>query len=403
MANTLLTIAMITEEALMVLENNLTFTKQVDRQYDSKFGVSGAKIGTVLNIRLPVQYVYSQGQGLQLQDVTETSVPLVLTTQYQRSFIFSSQDLALSIDDFSKRFVKPAVASMANQIDGDGLQLYKSVYNVVGTPGSTPTDLQTYLNAKVKLANSACPMDDALAIVIDPQSEATLVNNLKGLFQQSSDIARQYADGTMGRSIGFKWSMDQNVASGNIGAWTGSTPTVTTAPANGATSIVTGGWATTTAVLNAGDVIYFAGVNSVNPQSRADTGQLQGFVVTTNVTSGGGGAATIPVSPAFNATGAFQNITALPAANAVITVYGASGQLTRNSLAFHEQAFTFACADLEMPTGVDMAARMDAKPLNVSLRLVRAYDINTDRFPTRLDLLGGWAAIRPQLACRIAS
>src|SRR5690349_16528081 len=127
MANTLLTIAMITEEALMVLENNLTFTKQVTREYDDKFGVAGAKIGTVLNIRLPVQYVYAQGQGLQLQDVTETSVPLTLTTQYQRSFIFSSQDLSLSIDDFSERFVHPAVANLANQIDSDGLQLYKQV------------------------------------------------------------------------------------------------------------------------------------------------------------------------------------------------------------------------------------------------------------------------------------
>src|ERR1035438_4958730 len=110
MANTLLTIAMITREALMVLENNLVFTKQVRRDYDDKFGVAGAKIGTVLNIRLPVQYVYTTGQGLQLQDVTEVSVPLSLSTQYQRSFIFSSADLALSIDDFSDRFVKPAVA-----------------------------------------------------------------------------------------------------------------------------------------------------------------------------------------------------------------------------------------------------------------------------------------------------
>jgi len=201
MANTLLTIAMITEEALMVLENNLTFTKQVTREYDDRFGVSGAKIGTVLNIRLPVQYVYSQGQGLILQDATETSVPLSLTTQYQRSFIFSSQDLALSIDDFSERFVHPAVANMANQIDGDGLALWSSVNQVVGTPGSAPTDLGVYLNSKEALANSACPMDETLALVIDPRSEAAIVNSLKGLFQDSTEVARQYKQGTMGRTM----------------------------------------------------------------------------------------------------------------------------------------------------------------------------------------------------------
>ena len=128
MANQLLTISMITREALRVLVNNLVFTNHVERQYDDQYGKVGAKIGNVLNIRKPPRFVRTDGQGLQLQDVTETSVPLVLTTQGQRSFVFSSQDLELSIDDFSKRFVKPAVASLANQVDYDGLQ---QVVNVI--------------------------------------------------------------------------------------------------------------------------------------------------------------------------------------------------------------------------------------------------------------------------------
>ena len=402
MANTLLTIAMIKREALMVLENNLVFTKQVRRDYDDKFGVAGAKIGTVLNIRLPVQYVYTTGQGLQLQDVTEVSVPLSLSTQYQRSFIFSSADLALSIDDFSDRFVKPAVANLANQIDGDGLALYKTIYNQVGTPGVVPNALLTYLNSRVKLANNACPMDDELALVINPQMEATIVDALKGLFNQTTEVSRQYRDGTMGRTIGYKWSMDQNVGTQTIGAWAGSTPTVTTAPLNGATTIVTGGWALSTAVLNTGDIVTFAGVDSVNPQSRADNNALQQFVVQ-GVTSGSGGAATLTFAPAMIVTGAQQNMTALPAANAVITVYGPSGQVTPQALAFHKQAFCFANADLEVPNVVDMNGRLSDKKLAISIRLVRAYDINTDRYPLRLDLLGGWATLRPQLACRIAS
>lgn len=401
MPNTLLTIAMITREASMILENNTVFLKFVTRSYDGQFAKTGAKIGTVLNVRLPIQSQYASGQGIVLQDAVETSVPIALNKQYQRAFEFTAADLTLSIDDFSERFIKPHVANLTNQIDGDGLALYKQVYNFVGTPGTVPNSLTSYLNARVALANSACPMDDALSVVVDPQMEATLVDNLKGLFNSTTEISQQYKSGTMGKSAGFKFSMDQNVGVQTIGAWTGSTPTVTTAPVNGATSIVTGGWATTTQVLNDGDIVYFAGVYQVNPQSKANVNKLQPFAVQGNVTSGGGGAATINFQPPMIVTGAQQNITALPAANAVITVYGGSGVITPQGLAFHKQAFCFATADLERAGMGDMDDRIENK--GVSMRLVRVYDINTDRKPCRIDVLGGWAVIRPQLACRIAS
>lgn len=401
MPNTLLTIAMITREALMVLENNVVFLKQVTRNYDDKFAITGAKIGTVLNLRLPIQSQYASGQGIVIQDAVETSVPIALNKQYQRAFEFSTADLSLSIDDFSERFVKPHVANLANQIDGDGLALYKKVWNVVGTPGTVPTDLGTYLDSRVKLANNAAPMDDELSLVLNPRMEATIVNNLKGLFNSTTEVARQYKEGTMGRTIGYKWSMDQNVGVQTIGTCTGS-PVVATAPASGATSIATTGWTASTNVLKDGDVIYFAGVDGVNPQSKADTGDLQGFVVVGDVTSGSGaGAATINFQPAMISTGAQQNVTALPAANAVITIYGASGKVTPQGLAFHKQAFCFATADLERAGMGDMDDRINNR--GVSMRLVRVYDINTDRKPCRIDVLGGWATIRPQLACRIAS
>ena len=138
MSNTLLTIGMITRETLRVLENELTFTRQINRSYDDQFAKAGAKIGNVLNVRLPVRFSYSQGQGLVLQDLTESSVPVTLNIQYQRSFAITSSDLALSVDDFRKRFIEKAMKSMANQIDSEGLKLYKTVNNEVGTPGTVP-------------------------------------------------------------------------------------------------------------------------------------------------------------------------------------------------------------------------------------------------------------------------
>ena len=401
MPNTLLTISDITVEALRILENNLRFTKFVRRDFDSKYGVEGAKIGDTLNVRKPVRYVNTTGQGLQLQDATETSVPLTLATQYQRAFAFTSKDLALSIDEFGNRFVKPALASMANQIDFDGLKLYQTVAGVVGTPGVVPNALSTYLAARVKLANNAAPMDDELSFVLDPNMEASIVDVLKGLFQSSTDIARQYKEGTMGSTIGFKWSMDQNVWNHTIGTYTG-VPLVNGATVSGATSLVTDGWTAAADNLNQGDVFTIAGVNLVNPQSRQSTGQLAQFVVTAGQTSSGGNM-TIPFSPAMVSSGPFQNIDALPANNAPLTIFGATATATHQGLAFHKDAFAFACADLPLPNGVDMAGRKSDDQLGMSIRLIRAYDINTDRFPLRCDLLGGWGTLYQELACRIAS
>jgi hypothetical protein len=407
MANTLLTISMITRESLRILENNLTFSKFVRRDFDDQFDVSGAKIGQVLNIRKPPRYVGRVGQGIQIEDATETSVPLALTTQRGVDIAFSSADLALSIDDFSDRFIKPAVANVANGIDYDGMQQFRSVFNEVGTPGTVPNALLTYLQAGQKLDEQAAPRDNDRANVISPAMQATIVDALKGLFQDSDSIAEQYLRGTMGKTIGFKWSMDQNCGQHTVGAYAGSTPIVTVAGQNGS-SILSSGWVATTTVLKYGDVITFAGVYAVNPQSRQSTGSLAQWVVTADVTSGGGGLATIPVSGpggfGIITAGPFQNASVSPAASAVISINGASGTgPSSRGLAFHKDAFAFACADLPLPGGVDMAGRMADKQLGMSLRLVRAYDINSDRFPCRVEILYGWTTLYPELAVRIAS
>lgn len=401
MPNSLLTIDKITNEALMVLENTLTFTKQVNREYDDQFANSGAKIGDTLSIRRPVRYVPTRGAALQVQDTAESSVPLALNQQYQQAMAFSSKDMALSIDMFSDRILKPAIATLANAIDGDGMLLYRDVYNTVGTPGTVPSSLQTYLDAGARLDFEAAPRDGNRAVVFGPQAQATLVGNLTTLFNPNRTIADQYLEGTMGTAAGFKWSMDQNVATHTVGAL-GGTPLVNGANQTG-TSLITDGWTAAAAQrLRRGDVFTIAGVFAVNPQSRQSTGQLRQFVCTADASSDASGNLTVSISPAIIATGANQTVTALPADNAAITVLGAANTNTAQHLVFHRDAFTFASADLPLPGGVDQARRVRSEKLNISMRYVRAYDINNDRMPARIDVLGGWATLRPELAVRIA-
>ena len=409
MANTLLSISMITREALRILENNLTFTRQCNREYDDQFAVAGAKIGDTLNIRKPSRYTVRTGTTMTVQNHTDQSVALVLDTQAGCDISFTSKELTLSLDDFSKRVLEPQVAAVSNKIDFDGLQLYKDVYNYRGTPGTIPNAILTYLEAGAFLSDEAAPTA-MRRMCISPWMEATIVDALKGLFQSSTQIKEQYENGMMGRASGFDWYMDQNIATHTVGAL-GGTPLVNGANQTG-TSLITDGWSNSiTNVLLKGDIILLGealgNVNAVNPQSRVSTGQPRRFVVTANVNSDGSGNATIPISPAMTLTGAYQTVDALAANNEIITIFGHAslhaGTATPHGIAFHRDAFVLGCADLQLPGGVDKAARISSRHSGLSLRMVRAYDINNDAWPCRLDVLYGWKTVYPELAARIVA
>ncbi|MDE2098394.1 MAG: hypothetical protein KGL39_14165 [Patescibacteria group bacterium] len=404
MSNILLTISEITNKALFVLENNLKAAKQVNRQYDDRFGQAGAKIGTTLNIRKPIRPIAAQGPALNSQNFVETEVPITLDQNPNIGLTFSSVELRLSLDMFSDRVLAPAVANLANKVDFDVLGNYINVYNAVGTPGTVPSTSDTYLSARQKLNEEAAP-DDAQyrATLISPAMEGAAIKAFGTLFNPQSDIAKQYRTGTLGVVYGSKWSMDQNVNIHTFGIATGS-PEVATTSTSGDTTLATKGWtASQTGIVKKGDVFTVAAVNAVNPQNYQSTGSLRMFVVTADANSDASGNATISVSPSITSSGQFQTVDALPQANAVITPLGSSSKQSAQGLLFHRDAIVLASADLELPGGVDKAARVADDQVGLSLLMVRQYDINTGNYPTRVELLYGTATIRPEFAVRICS
>lgn len=408
--NQILTISMITKETLRILINDLAFTKGVNMEYNDQFALSGAKIGDTINIRKPTRYIGRTGQALQVEDQTETSVPLQLNTQFGVDIMFTMKDLTLSMDDFSNRFLRPAVATVANKIDRDGLVNAKNTVGAyVGTPGTTPAAALTYLQAGIKMDFQACPRDNQRRMIVDPNAQGTLVDALKGLFQSSTKIAEQYDKGEMGTALGFNFALDQNVVQHTIGALGGS-PVVSASSTQSGPSLTTNGWtASITKILAKGDIITIANVFAVNPQNRQSTGQLQQFVLTADVNSDSSGNATLQLSPQIippvsaSIQSQYQNVNSFPIINAQIIVNGgaAAGSVTTCNMAYHRDAFTLGCADLEMPRGVDMAARVSDKQTGMSIRMVRMYDINNDRMPCRLDVLYGWATLYQELACQV--
>jgi len=415
MANTLLTISKITNEALMVLENSLTFTSEVERTYDDQFAVVGAKIGNTLNVRRPGRFIGTTGPALAVEDFNETSVPVTLSTQFHVDTQFSTQDLALSLDMFSDRVLKPAIAAIANKIDRDGLVMAKNnTANIVGTAGTPPSSLLTFLNAGAYLDAEGAPRDGQRSCIIEPFTSATIVDSLKGLFVPNNTISRQFQKGLMGTdSAGMDWKMDQNVVNQTFGSY--ATTTAFSCNTSTATGFLTTGWASTSTIalscstaaagLKQGDVIQIANVYAVNPQNRQAYGsnKLRNFVVQADVTVATSGTTSVIVSPAVITAGQFQNVSVTSPGASTVTPFNNTGVVSPQNIVMHKNAFTMACADLELPDGVHFAGRASDRQLGLSIRVVRQYTINNDSIPTRLDVLYGWAPLYPELACRVAA
>jgi hypothetical protein len=394
MANTILTPTAVTRKALAILHQKLNFVGSINRQYDDSFAKTGAKIGDSLKIRLPNQYTVRTGASLSTQDTTESSTTLQIGTQKGVDITFTSNELTLSLDDFADRILEPAMAVLAANIEADALSMALDVYQAVNNVGSAIT-LNKALAARKVLVDALAPGNDR-CLILNTQDNLDLVDGLKGLFQDSSEIAKQYREGMVGRTAGFGTIYENTlVPSQTTGTAASSTGYLSNgATQSGATIVVDTGSTT----FKKGDVITFAGVNRVHPESKADTGVLQQFVITADA---GASATSLSISPAVVATGATQNVSNTIADNSAITKVGGASAVYKPSLAFHKDAFTFATADLIMPNGVDFAAREVYD--GISMRIVRQYAISTDTMPCRLDVLYGFKTIRAQLAARILS
>jgi hypothetical protein len=398
MSNSILTIDMITRKALEILENNLVITRNVNRQYDDSFAVEGAKIGSTLRIRLPDRALVTDGAALQVQDDNEQYTTLAVASQKHIGVNFTSAELTMQLDDFAERVLKPRISQLASSVDADVANSYKAIYNSVGTPGTTPSTSLVLLQAQQKLNEGAAVMSPRYATV-NPAANAGLVEGMKGLFNPTDTVSRQFKNGMMGMGVlGFdEVNMSQSIKQHTTGAW-GTSITVTSTITTEGTASVGLSFTGSSKTWNVGDVFTIANVYAVNPQTRETTGSLQQFTVT--AAASGSSTATVTVSPAlYTPANALATVDSLPVAGAVVTMLGSASTQYAQNLVYHRDAITFATADLLLPQGVDMASRQVHN--GISLRVVRQYDINNDRLPCRIDVLYGYAAIRPQMAARI--
>lgn len=409
MANTLITPSMIAKEALMQLENNLVFANKVHREYAKEF--KGGQ-GSTVSIRRPVKFATSNGATLALQDVEEKSTNISVDQRKHVAWEFSTQDLTLSIEEYSERYIKPAAITLAQTVDRSIATLYRSVWNAVGTPGTTPANFAAVAAAAQRLDEMSVEMSDR-CMAVNPAAAYAIANNQTTL-NAVGDVRRTaYEKAKVSDVANFEIYQSQNVVTHTVGPL-GGTPlvngaaqNVTYANATGSNwsqTLITDGWTAAAANrLNAGDVFTIAGVFAVNPVPGEGAKQampyLQQFTVLADAASNGSGALTATISPPIITSGPFQTVSAAPADNAAITVLGTAATAYPQNMGFHKNAFALVTVPLEMPDGASFKARESYNGL--SMRVVKDYDIVNDTDRIRLDILYGVKAIYPDLACRL--
>lgn len=422
MANAFQTATVITNEMVRIIHNTSAFLGNMNSDFDKNWGAGKYAPGSTVYARRPVQFTIRNGATANVQDLTDSTVPIVINPELGIDFAVQEFDLTTAVQNdggidkaFRDRFLKPAALRISAEVDYQvGLLIKNATFNVVGTPGTGMGSVTDLVNAQIPMDNNSCPRDAMRYAALSPTANAAVVAGLSALFNPRTTLEDQYKKGIVQTQLGIDLMMSQNVPTHTVGAL-GGTPLTNGAnqgtvnagaidnPYVSTTSLVTDAWSNSiTGVLKKGDVITIAGVNEVNPETKQSTGVLKNFVVTADVNSDVSGNATIIISPAIIAGGAYQNCTARAADNSALTVKtGTAATAYAQNILWHRDAVTFVSPEMDLPSGMDYAAKSTlADNGGVSLRFVRGFDIVNNRRISRFDVLWGAAVIRPEWCVR---
>lgn len=422
MANAFQTATIITNEMVRIIHNTSAFLGHMNTDFDNRWGEGQYAPGSTVYARRPVQFTIRNGATANVQDITESTVPITVQPELGIDFAVQEYDLVTAVQNngqidktFRDRFLKPAALRIASEIDYQvGTLVKNATFNLVGTPGTGPSSVSDLTLAQIPMDNYACPRDGMRYGAFTPTANAAIVSGLSTLYNPRGTLEDQYKDGLVKTQLGVDLMMSQNMPTHTVGAL-GGTPLVNGAnqgtinsgstdnPYASTTSLVTDGWTAAAANrLKKGDVITIAGVNAVNLETKQDTGALMQFVVTADAASDGSGNATVVISPAIIAGGAYQNVTARPADNAAITVKTGSASTTYGqNILWHRDAITFVSPKMDLPGGMDYAAQSSLADVGgISLRFVRGFDILNNKRISRFDVLWGAAVTRPEWVVR---
>lgn len=415
MANAFQVTDLVARESLRVAHEVAQFIGTTDLQYDESFK-GDPKHGANLRVKKPNQYVRRQGSRvMSVQDQDERSSTITVGTQDGVDMRFNSQELIQSVssgaafNDLSKNYIRPAVMSLVSGIESDFIAFAtKATWNTAGTAGTPPTDLVAVGAARAKLNQNLAPKDGNRYIQYDSTNMGTIVNGLKGLFQDSAQIKEQYREGMIGRTAMADWYENDRMWTLTNGSDVTCTMAAAAAVTDGALSS-SNGLSMTMASLSAapatGAVFTVPGVYQCHPETKAilPGAPLQQFTIVSGSTT------VQTIAPQIFLTGARQNVcsstgaqltTAAFDGTGIVPVFvGAASTSYVQNLMYHKNAFQFVSADLPLMDDAQKCVRREQDGL--SIRVWMGSDIRNDELLMRLDILYGFAALKPEWASRI--
>ncbi len=376
-----------TNETLMILKNQLQLLGNVNRDNEYLFAKKGMKAGQSVNLRYPARFLGRTGETYTSESYTETSYSLVIRPLQGVDIDIPSTEWTLNLDDVKKRVLAPAAAQLANNIERDCLQIaYKNISNSLGTPGTPPTDIKIYNQARALLVNEGFPDGEDNCLMITPDMQVAAASQLATVFNPQQTVNTAFKKGLIGQGYGFLWYESANLWTLQAGTRAATGATLSAAPANGASTLALTAITPAGATIEAGASFTLAACNAVNPMTRASYGKLRHFTVTAGVTAVGG-AATVSITPAITFSGAFANVDSQPASNAAVVFDAAAGSQSPQAIAWSPQALTWACINQEQPGGVDTVYFATDPDTGIQLRFVRQFEGRTNNFINRFDVL----------------
>jgi hypothetical protein len=403
MATTRVTSSFITREFAEIFHSRCHLLKCVDHSWNKFFGKSFGpvgKSGATVAIRKPALGTVRSGWQMDQGDITESSVNLTIDTVTGLDLNFSDADMALSIEDFSERYIVPNAMKAASSVDKlIGQYIYQNTFNYVPSTafGTAPNASSYFLSAAQKIKENLVPMDGPINAVISPRTEAAMVGALAGQYNPSGNISEMYEKGQMAKALGMDWYMSQTLPAHTHGTCTtGTSPAVSgyTSSTMTVSNMTSGG------TLTVGDTFTVSNVYAINRETKQTYGSLQQFVVTAT-TTGSGTNITVAVSPSVTTSGPQQTVSAAPTGGTVVLAQTTSGQIAQQDLVIHDKAFAVAFADLELPGQFKMESMISMD--GITFRFLRGYDISNARFLSRMDAFWGIVGVRPEWSCRVIS
>jgi hypothetical protein len=399
----------------MNLGGYLAVCRNMSKEYSKEFARNGAKIGDAISVNKPQRFQATTGLVYQPQPLTNVKTTVQVGDVTNVHFEWDSIEKTLSLDDIQERYAKPAAIALAHSINANAAQFCaQNTFNVVGTPGTTPTAIDTYLAAGDKLVELGLPAEEELTCIINRKMSSQFVIGQKTYFNPAGSISSMVKKGEIGSgdsTLGYRWERDQTIYTQTIGAQ-GGTPLIngsnqTTSYGNNDTmSLATRGWSNSTLVLGVGDKFTIAGIYSVHPQTRQSTSDLQQFTVLASATTNGSGQVTLTVAPGITPSGQYQNVTASPTDGTAITVVGSANAVSPQGLLLHKNAYAFVSVPLDDPKsgkGVEEAYQETDPDTGITLSFVRFFDGVNRVHGNRFDILTGFAVLYREMACVIAA